>query len=196
MTSSIKNFGYEVGFRAESSNYHGELTNTGEKFSNSYPISLFPSVFLSQKLNNKQELQLSFSRRINRPNFFQLIPYTDYTDSLNITRGNPNLVPEFTNSIEFSYSKTFKKNNSFLPQFIISTQPISSPGILDTSHNAASGKTDLINTCVNANSSYSYGAEFTSVNYVNKWWDFTANVNLYNSKINTDNISRYRRMPC
>ena len=79
-----------------------------------YPISLFPSVFLSYKLKNRQELQANFSRRINRPNFFQLIPYTDRSDSLNITRGNPDLVPEFTSSFEVSYSKTYGKNNSFL----------------------------------------------------------------------------------
>ena len=112
--SAIKNFGYQVGLRAESSAYDGQLTNTGQKFSNKYPVSLFPSVFLSQKLNSKQELQFSYTRRINRPNFFQLIPYTDYTDSLNITRGNPNLVPEFTSSFEMSYSKTFKGNNNIL----------------------------------------------------------------------------------
>ena len=106
-TSAIKDFGYQAGLRAESSNYTGELINEKENFSNSYPISLFPSLFLSQKLKNKQEIQLSYTRRINRPNFFQLIPFTNYSDSLNITRGNPNLVPEFTNSIELSYLKTF-----------------------------------------------------------------------------------------
>jgi outer membrane receptor protein involved in Fe transport len=193
VTSSIKNFGYEVGLRAESSNYDGELTNTGEKFSNSYPISLFPSVFLSQKLKNRQELQLNFSRRINRPNFFQLIPYTDYSDSLNITRGNPNLVPEFTNSIEFSYSKTYKKNNNLLASIYYKHTNDLITRYQDTAHNAASGKTDLINSYINANSAYSYGAELTSVNYVNKWWDFTLNVNLYKSKINTDNVSQFQQ---
>ncbi|MEJ7677323.1 MAG: outer membrane beta-barrel family protein [Segetibacter sp.] len=114
ITSSIKNFGYKLGLRAESSDYTGELTKSGEKFSNKYPVSLFPSIFLSQKLNDKQELQMSYTRRINRPNFFQLIPFIDYTDPLNITKGNPDLVPEFTNSLELSYSKTFEKNNMLL----------------------------------------------------------------------------------
>ena len=182
-----------MGLRAESSNYHGELTNTGEKFSNSYPISLFPSVFLSQKLKDRQELQLNFSRRINRPNFFQLIPYTDYSDSLNITRGNPNLVPEFTNSIEFSYSKTYKKNNNLLASIYYKHTTDLITRYQDTAYNAASGKTDLINSYINASSAYSYGAEFTSVNYVNKWWDFTLNVNLYKSKINTDNVSQVQQ---
>jgi ferric enterobactin receptor len=85
ITKSMKNFGYKIGLRAESSDYSGELTGTGEKFSNKYPVSLFPSLFLSQKLSNNQEVQASYTRRINRPNFFQLIPFADYTDELNIT---------------------------------------------------------------------------------------------------------------
>lgn len=189
ISSSIKDFGYKIGLRAESSSYDGELTNTKEKFSNSYPISLFPSVFLSQKLSNKQQVQASFTRRINRPNFFQLIPYTDYTDSLNITRGNPNLLPEFTNSFEVSYSKTFTGNNTFLASLYYKHTNNLITRFLQEDINPVSGKTDLINTYINANSSYAYGAEFTSTNAVAKWWDLTTNINLYKSKINTDNIT-------
>jgi outer membrane receptor protein involved in Fe transport len=149
---------------------------------------LFTSVFLSQKLKNKQELQLSATRRINRPNFFQLIPYTDYTDSLNITRGNPNLVPEFTNSIEFSYSKTLKGSNMLLASVYYKHTNNLITRYIDTAINALSGKQDLINTYVNANSSYAYGAEFTLVNSIKKWWDLTTNLNMYNSKINTANV--------
>ena len=189
ITSAIKDFGYQVGLRAESSNYKGELTNTGEEFSNKYPISLFPSVFLSQKLKNKQELQLSYTRRVRRPNFFQLIPIVDYTDSLNIRKGNPNLQPEFTNSLEMSYGKTFKGSNNILASVYFKQTNNLITSYLAKDINPVTGKEDLINTFVNANSSYSYGAELTSVNAVKKWWDLTTNVNVYNSKINTDNIS-------
>jgi len=189
-TSAIKDFGYQVGFRAESSEYSGELLNTKQNFGNKYPISLFPSVFLSQKFKNKQEIQLSYTRRINRPNFFQLIPYTDYTDSLNITRGNPNLVPEFTNSLEFSYSKTLKGNNTFLASVYYKQTNNLITRFLDTAGNPVSGKRDIINTYINANSSRTMGAEFTSVNTLTKWWDLTTNINIYNSKINTDNTNQ------
>lgn len=188
-TSAIKDFGYKVGLRAESSNYNGELSNTGETFSNKYPISLFPSVFFSQKLKNKQELQFSFTRRVRRPNFFQLIPYVDYTDSLNIRKGNPDLKPEFTKSLEMSYSKTLKGNNSILASIYFKNTTDLITNYLDTAINPVTGKQDLIYTYVNANSSYSYGAEVTSVNYLRKWWDLTSNINIYNSKINTDNIN-------
>ncbi|GAB2631808.1 outer membrane beta-barrel family protein [Emticicia sediminis] len=180
-------FSYKVGLRAESSAYEGKLLNTGEKFSNSYPISLFPSVFISKSLSKTDQIQLSVTRRVNRPNFFQLIPFIDFSDSLNITRGNANLVPEFTTSGEISYSKSqgtgtflasayYKHTNNLITRY------------LNQEINPISGKLDLINTYINANSSLNYGAEFTYTNKVQKWWDLTANINFYNSKINTDNI--------
>lgn len=186
ITSSIKNFGYKLGLRAESSNYTGELTKTGEKFSNSYPVSLFPSIFLSQKLDNKQEVLMSYTRRINRPNFFQLIPFVDYTDQLNITKGNPDLVPEFTNSLEMSYSKTFTKNNNLLASLYYKKTTDLITRYLDKEINPFTGTDAIINTYINANSSESYGTELTTQIFPAKWWDFTTNVNIYNSTINTD----------
>ncbi len=184
-TNSIKNFGYQVGLRAESSSYTGELLNKAQAFSNSYPLSLFPSVFLSQKLNKDQQLQLNYSRRINRPNFFQLIPFTDRTDPLNITRGNPDLVPEFTNSLEASYSKNFKKGNNLLASVYYKSTNNLITRYQQREYDDVLAKEILINSYVNASSSYSIGSEITSVNNITKWWDVTTNINVYNSKINT-----------
>lgn len=188
-------FGYNIGLRGESSRYTGELLNSGEKYKNDYPISLFPSLFLSKKLKNDQELQLSVTRRINRPNFFQLIPYTDYTDSLNITRGNPDLVPEFTTSAEMSYSKKFAGNNTLLISAYYKYTDNLITRYVDTAVNEISGKTDYRTTYVNANSSIAYGLEITSINTLTKWWDMTTNVNLYNSRINTDNLKTASQDP-
>lgn len=112
-SNKIKDFGYQLGLRAESSKYEGHLPDKGQDFTIDFPLSFFPSVFLSQKLKNDQELQLNYSRRINRPGFWQLFPFTDYSDSLNISRGNPGLNPEFTNSLELSYMKIFKNRDNF-----------------------------------------------------------------------------------
>ncbi len=188
ISSTIKDFGYKVGLRAESSDYSGTLTNTGDKFANKYPVSLFPSVFLSQKLKNKQEFQISYTRRINRPNFFQTIPFIDYTDKLNITKGNPGLVPEFTQSFDFSYLKTFTGNNTLLASLYYRHKKDLITRYLDQQIDPITGAEYLVNTYINANSSYSAGAEITSTNYLKKWWDISTNINIYNSKINTDNI--------
>lgn len=189
ISSSIKNFSYKLGVRAESSNYSGTLTNTGEEFKNIYPVSLFPSAFISQKLGNKQEIQLTYSRRINRPNFFQLIPFTDYSDKLNITKGNPDLQPEFTQSLELSYLKTFKGNNTILSSLYYKHTNNLITRYLTQEINPITGNEDLLNTYINANSNYAAGAEITAQNFLNKWWDISTNLNVYNSKVNTDNVS-------
>ena len=189
VSGSKKDFGYKLGVRAESSEYTGTVLGNNSKFKNNYPVSLFPSMFLSQKFNNKQELQFSVTRRINRPNFFQLIPFVDYTDNLNITKGNPDLKPEFTQSYEMSYSKTFVKNNTFLASVYYKKATDLITRYQDRDIHPITGDEILVNTFINANSSQAYGAEFTSVNYLTKWWDISTNLNLYNSKINTDNIT-------
>lgn len=180
-------FSYKVGLRAESSNYDGKLLNTGENFTNNYPLSLFPSLFLSKELSKTDQIQVSVTRRVNRPNFFQLIPFIDYSDSLNITRGNAGLVPEFTTSSEISYSKQ-RGTGTFLSSIYYKHTNNLITRYLQQDINPISGKTDLINTYLNANSSDTYGVEFTYTNKVKKWWDMTTNVNFYNSKINTQNI--------
>lgn len=188
LTSSIGSFGYKVGLRAESSNYSGQLTDTKQTFSNKYPVSLFPSLFLSQKLKNNQELQFSYTRRINRPNFFQLIPFVDSTDKLNIRQGNPNLVPEFTQSLEMNYLKQFNGNNTFLASLYYKKTNNLITNYL-TQETDASGNPVLVSSFINANSSYSTGAELTLQNTLTKWWNVSTDVNVYNSKINATNVS-------
>ncbi len=182
-----KVFSYKVGLRAESSKYDGKLLNTNEDFNNKFPISLFPSVFLSKDLKKNQQIQMSLTRRINRPNFFQLIPFVDYTDSLNITKGNANLVPEFTYSSEISYTKS-KGVNTFIGSAYYKYTDNLITRFLGQEINPISGKTDLINTFINANSSNNYGFELTGITKPKKWWDLTANVNFYNSRINVKNL--------
>ncbi|MCX8019530.1 MAG: TonB-dependent receptor [Chitinophagaceae bacterium] len=182
-TNQIKNFGYQLGLRVESSDYNGSLPDKNQSFNIDFPISLFPSVFLTQKLKNEQELQLNYTRKINRPNFFQLFPYTDFSDSLNISRGNPGLKPEFTNSFELSYQKTFKKNkdNLLVSLYYKNTQDL----ITRFQVRETFPDTLLVNTFINASSSYIGGLELTLKTKINKWWDMTTNMNLFNSKVNT-----------
>lgn len=185
-TNQIKSFGYQLGLRLESSNYQGRLPDKGQVFNIKFPISLFPSIFLSNKMKNDQELQLNYSRKINRPNFFQLYPFTDYSDSLNISRGNPDLKPEFTNSVELSYQKIFKKNkDNFLASIYYknTTDLISRFQVQEIS--TLTGKNILVNTYINAASSYVTGMELTLKTKVTKWWDITTNMNLFTSEINT-----------
>ena len=75
---------YQMGLRAENRSYTVDVQNhqglDSLHFKKSFPISLFPSAFVTYKINDKQDIQLNYSKRINAPNFFQLQPFPDYTD--------------------------------------------------------------------------------------------------------------------
>lgn len=188
-SNRIKNFGYQLGLRVESSNYKGDLILTNEKFNIDYALSLFPSVFLNQKLKKDQELQLNYSRRINRPNFWQLTPFIDSSDILNPSVGNPGLKPEFTNSMELSYQKIFKNKNNFLASLYYKNTNALISRFQELRTEPLSGKEQLMSTYINANSSYVTGLEMTMKNNIYKWWELTSNFNLFTSKIDIDDPS-------
>ena len=189
-SQKLKNFTYQLGGRIESSKYSGKLIDSSQVFKNSYPFSFFPSVFLTQKINDKQDVQLNYSRKINRPNFFQLIPYFDFSDSLNISRGNPRLVPEFTHLFELSYDVNFKSGNNIITTAYYRQTDNLIARYQYRDRNPNPGKTDsiFISSFANANSSVAYGLEVTASNKITKWWNLTSNINLYNSKINGNNL--------
>jgi len=99
---------YDFGLRAEQDWNDGESKNDTSQFSNSY-LKLFPSANLVYYHQPKAFWKFSYSRRINRPGFGQLNPFTDITDSLNQRSGNPNLNPELVHSLELGYNKDWEK---------------------------------------------------------------------------------------
>jgi outer membrane receptor protein involved in Fe transport len=183
-SSQAKNFNYQLGLRIESSDYKGTLPDKNQEFNIDFPVSLFPSLGFTVKVKEDQDLQFNYSRRINRPNFFQLFPFTDYSDSLNISRGNPDLKPEFTNSAELSYSKTFKNRDNLLVSYYYKRTENLITRFQNKEINPYNSKEVLVNTYINASSSYVTGLELTSKNKITKWWDLTSNFNLFTSKIN------------
>lgn len=189
-SQKINKFSYQLGGRIESSDYTGKLINTDQQFKNSFPFSFFPSAYFTQKLSDKADLQLNYSRKINRPNFFQLIPYYNFTDSLNISRGNPNLKPEFTNLFELSYDINFKNNNNFIATayYRQTNDLITNYQYYSSNPNPANPDSIFITSYANANSSSAYGLELIAINNITRWWTLTSNVNLYNSKLNGTNL--------
>ncbi|MEX2403609.1 MAG: TonB-dependent receptor [Balneolales bacterium] len=95
-------FTYQLGLRLEQTNIYTELDLSGETSDQSY-LNLFPSAFLTYRLGEGSSLQASYSRRLSRPRHWWLLPYSGYSDSRNISRGNPALEPEFSNSFEAGY---------------------------------------------------------------------------------------------
>ena len=187
-SQEFNGWGYQVGLRAESSRYTGVLPESGQTFVNDYPISLFPSAFISKQLNEQDNLQLSYSRRINRPNFFQLMPFTDFSDSLNLRRGNADLLPEFTNSLELTYQNIFKKGHNLLISAYFKQASDLITTFQFTEFNETVGEEVIVTSYANSNSSYAYGAEFTLRNSITKSIDVSTNINLYNSRVDASNV--------
>jgi outer membrane receptor protein involved in Fe transport len=187
----VKKTSFQLGLRAESSDYTGTLQTLAgvdsSSFNIKYAISLFPSAFITHKLTDKEDLQVNYSRRVNRPNFFQLLPSYDFSDPQNPSVGNPNLRPEFTHSFELSYNNAYKKQANFLASayFKYSENLITRYIYKDVNRNIE-GATDSLyyGSYINANNSFTYGLELTNKMPVTKWWDLLLNFNLFSTKIN------------
>ena len=104
--------------------------------------------------------------------------------------GNASLSPEFTHSLEFSYSNNYKKGSNFLATayFKYSTNLITRYIFKDINRNIQAGQTTtdslFYTSYINANNSYTYGLELTNKMPITKWWDLTLNLNLFNAQIN------------
>lgn len=64
---------------------------------------LFPTFYLSQKLNEKNTIQFSYSRRIDRPTFNELAPFIILMTPETFISGNENLLPAFSNILKADY---------------------------------------------------------------------------------------------
>ncbi|KAA2238463.1 outer membrane beta-barrel protein [Chitinophaga agrisoli] len=187
---TIKDFGYQAGVRAEQSYYSGEMQSGKESsYKINYPINFFPSVFLSQKLKGDHELQINYSRRIRRPWFRDLLPNLDYS-AQSANRGNPALRPEFTNSFELSYLKTFaEKHNVMVSVYYRNTNNAITDFYTDTTLNLNGQQQKVVLSYpVNAATRNAYGAEFTVRNQILPGWDITTNLNLAQTRVDADNV--------
>ncbi|MGB0932994.1 MAG: TonB-dependent receptor domain-containing protein [Lishizhenia sp.] len=101
-------FGVKLGLRAENTDLRTELANTGEKNNQNF-TNLFPTVHTSYAFSKRFSVQVGYSRRIYRPRLWDLNPFFNIRNSFSIRAGNPNLLPEFTDSYEVSSIFIFKK---------------------------------------------------------------------------------------
>ncbi len=183
--NQIGNFGYQLGLRGEDAELN---TNSGRFVPNSDVIvtpgkvaytRIYPSVFISQKLASEQQVQLSYSRRVNRPRGWDTNPFLDVSDPLSFNQGNPNLKPEDVHAFELGYSKYFKKVSFITSLYLRQTNDVIQRVRSEPDENGVT-----ITTPQNLTRNISSGLELISRVDVAKAWNFTANVNLYQSKIN------------
>ncbi len=138
---AFEKFGLKAGLRVEDVHLKGRLVTKDSTIRNNY-FKFFPTLHLSYKLE-KGELQLNYSKRINRPEGDELNPFPEYNDPYNISAGNPYLLPEIIHSIEAGYKW---QNNwlTFIPSlyyryrlngFTSVTIPLNDSVLLNTEQN-------------------------------------------------------------
>ncbi|HEY0177809.1 MAG TPA: TonB-dependent receptor, partial [Pedobacter sp.] len=182
--NQIGNFGYQVGLRGEVARLNTNSGTYDPDGALGYQPSriaynrLYPSIFLTQKFTGDQQLQLSYTRRVNRPRPWDTNPYTDISDPLSWRRGNPNLLPEDVHSYELSYSRFWPKVT-----FIGSAYVRRTNDLIQRVRSTPDSAGVIIITPFNLTSSTNSGLEFITKVDPLKAWNFTANVNIYHSSI-------------
>lgn len=99
MAYEKKNWGLKLGLRVENTELNTLLANTGETNHQNY-TNFFPTVHSSYKVKDNISLQAGYSRRIYRPRLWDLNPFFNIRNNFNIRQGNPDLLPEYTDSYE------------------------------------------------------------------------------------------------
>src|SRR5699024_11044269 len=98
-----KGWGLQLGLRGEQTISKGHQFTNDSTVKRNY-LQLFPSVYVSKKLDKNNTLNASYSRRIDRPDYQDLNPFRYYIDPYTYNEGNPFLQPQLANSLKLAYS--------------------------------------------------------------------------------------------
>jgi len=187
--TNIDKFSFLVGIRYEDSNIDINLLTTNNFRTKKYH-NFFPSAFLNYALTEKTTLSLNYSKRISRPRYRFLTPFSNYTSNINLFVGNSDINPSLTDAIELAllnkigkasitssiyYNKTYapfqfiRRPNGSYANSIVNGQSVSTPVIIWTP--------------VNLDTDTRYGFEF-NINYnPTKWIRLNGNFNIFTSRV-------------
>ena len=175
---------YQFGLRTEyySRELDQETTRTNYVMN---MINLFPTVRFTRELPSDQEIQLGYSRRVNRPDDRLLNPFVYFTDAYTIQSGNPDLKPEFIDSYEFNYEKKFKWGNLTAESYYRQTNDVISQNIVLTSDHR------LWLYPQNFGKNYTIGLDLGGNISFFKWWKVVPGLSISNftQKATLDEIS-------
>lgn len=172
-------FSYQGGLRLEQSFTHAEQKAGAYEPTKRDFLELFPSAHVKWDINDKNSAQVAYSRRVSRPHTRMLNPFVDYTDPLNLSKGNPMLNPEFTNSFEISYYYNLPKTKINATIFQRNTTDIVSRYV-EVDNEVASS------TFRNIDKSENLGLEGVVSQTITSWWKVNANANYFKTKLYSD----------
>ena len=143
-------------------------------------FTVYPSAFFTFNPSDKNQFQLSYSRRVDRPSIQQVNPIREWSTPLITSVGNANLVPQFTNSFEINYTRKIKGGSLTFGTFYRSiSDAISRVTYKDPADN---NNVRQILTFANFDDTNAYGFELSSNYKVAKWWRANASLDFYSQK--------------
>ncbi|WP_428225536.1 TonB-dependent receptor domain-containing protein [Flavobacterium sp.] len=168
-----KKWSAQLGLRVESYDIKGTFATYNSKTLknelqtvNDNIFTTYPSAFLNYTPNEKNSFNFNYSRRVDRPSIGQLNPIRQWSTPLMEMKGNPGLIPQFTNSLEANYTRTTKMGSlTFGTFFRFINDEISRISNIDPNNIER-----RILSFGNFKDNKSYGIEASANLKFTKWW--------------------------
>ena len=187
--SAYANYGHkfgkltmQLGARLEQFEVDGTFNQDGQATQNVKDeiFSIYPSAFFTYAQSDKNQFQLSYSRRVDRPGIGQVNPIREWSTPLITSIGNAALMPQFTNSFEVNYTRQIKNGSFTLGTFYRAIND----NISRVTYKDPADPTNVrqILSFTNFEDTSSYGLE-VSLNYkVANWWRINSSMDFYSQK--------------
>ncbi|TYZ10570.1 TonB-dependent receptor [Hymenobacter lutimineralis] len=182
------NYSLQSGLRAEYTNLSGTVKGGSGRVGLDY-LSLFPSATLAKELGKEpgqQRLQLSYARRIDRPNFMEQLPFQLYQDARTYRQGNPGLRAEFSHNVELGHQLNLSGGASITGTLFgrFSQNVVQRVREIDTAATRIN-QAGIVTaeTYRNFGNTTNLGAEATWNQSLTKWWRVSASGSLYRSEV-------------
>ncbi len=181
-------FELETGLRAETVNTDFNLSSQNERTDQSY-VSFYPSVFLSYSPNERRQARISYSKRVDRPNLWDINPLDDNENPTFRNEGNPGLDPEYIHSFELTGTQRWGFGSLTATPYVRHT--VNEIEDVTREETTDSGRTVIVRRAENLSSSTSYGAEFVATfNYAGV--EGTLSSNVYRAVTDGSNLTTDR----
>ncbi|TDN88780.1 outer membrane receptor protein involved in Fe transport [Salegentibacter sp. 24] len=175
---NFERWSYQLGARLE--NFKVNAVYNGEKIFTDEYFNIYPSGFLNYTPSQANSYQISYSRRVDRPGFGQVSPIREISTPRLTVSGNPELDPQFTNSLEFNYTRNIKKKGSVTAGIFFRNinDEISQVFIEDPNEEGS-----LLLQFANFEDNNAYGLELGTNYKFTDWWSTNTNFELYSQKL-------------
>ena len=168
--------GLQGGLRGELSDVTATLIKAETTNEQDY-FNFFPSASLTYRISEADQLQLSYSRRLSRPYFRLLLPFSNFNNPRNNSVGNPTLRPEYTDSYEAGLLRYLPAGSVLASVYYRYTTGVIERLVLPDDNGTT------IRYPVNLGNRNAYGVEL-NLNYdFFSWWKFTSDFNLYTASV-------------